>query len=265
MISYDTNIANWNFTIGTQQSGLSSVQTFTIALPIFSGLIGVWAEKAFPTMLIAPGSFYLQIRFAKVAQAFQFSMDPCRRIFGTYRDYVPNIGNVAGYHTEYGGNVITPNWLGYLDNNTAGTNTWLALTDNAANGTDFAYKGYSVDPVDDANAGGYVVDTNWKVFNKYNTSAKLAATALAANHSQLMGISEMDGFCTGNPKPQYIPVKTPWVYGQRFTDTLVPDVTSDYVKKPMLVLELIYRLPLHKYDEPQLLQMHVWLFWIRPV
>jgi hypothetical protein len=40
----------------------------------------VWAEKEFPTMLIASGSFYLQIRFAKVAQAFHFTMDPCRRI-----------------------------------------------------------------------------------------------------------------------------------------------------------------------------------------
>ena len=91
--SYDTATTNWNFTVQDAIStGLSSVQTFTVALPIFSGLIGVWAEKAFPTMLIAPGSFYIQIRFAKVSQAFQFSMDPCRRIFGTYRDYVPSYG-----------------------------------------------------------------------------------------------------------------------------------------------------------------------------
>ena len=62
VISYDTNIANWNFaTLAALQTGFSSTQTFSIALPIFSGLIGVWAEKAFPTMLIAPGSFYLQI------------------------------------------------------------------------------------------------------------------------------------------------------------------------------------------------------------
>jgi hypothetical protein len=84
--SYDTATTNWNFSVQNAiSSNLSSTQTFTIALPIFSGLIGVWAEKAFPTMLIAPGSFYLQ-----VSQAFQFTMDPCRRIFGTYRDYVPS-------------------------------------------------------------------------------------------------------------------------------------------------------------------------------
>ena len=83
--SYDTEIAYWNFaTLDSLVTSFSSTQTFTIALPIFSGLIGVWAEKAFPTMLIAPGSFYLQFRFAKVAQAFQFTMDPCRRIFGVW-------------------------------------------------------------------------------------------------------------------------------------------------------------------------------------
>jgi hypothetical protein len=92
--------------VGTSATYLSSVQTYTVSLPIFSGLIGVWAEKAFPTMLIAPDSFYLQIRVAKVSQAFQFTMDPCRRIFGTYRDYVPSVGLLSGYITEYGGNTI---------------------------------------------------------------------------------------------------------------------------------------------------------------
>ena len=127
------------------ETNFTSTQVFTISLPIFSGLIGVWAEKAFPTMLIAPGSFYLQLRFAKVAQAFQFTMDPCRRIFGTYRDYVPSIGLKDGYITEYGGRTINNGRLRYLDN-LATENTWLALTHHAANGTDFAYKGYSLQP-----------------------------------------------------------------------------------------------------------------------
>ena len=66
LCSYDTEITNWNFsTLDSLQTNFSSTQIFTISLPIFSGLIGVWAEKAFPTMLIAPGSFYLQIRFPK--------------------------------------------------------------------------------------------------------------------------------------------------------------------------------------------------------
>ena len=51
-ISYDTDIANWNFAVGVMASSssntaLSSQQTYIVSLPIFSGLIGVWAEKAF--------------------------------------------------------------------------------------------------------------------------------------------------------------------------------------------------------------------------
>ena len=91
-------------------------------------------------MLIAPGSFYLQIRFAKVSQAFQFTMDPCRRIFGTYRDYVPSIGLLGGYVTEFGGNCIAASRINYLNNYAVvGGTTWLAITDHGANGTDFAY------------------------------------------------------------------------------------------------------------------------------
>jgi hypothetical protein len=70
VISYDTLIDNWNFTVGTLATGLTSKQTYTISLPIFSGLIGVWAEKAFPTMLIAPGSFYLQLILPKLHKHF---------------------------------------------------------------------------------------------------------------------------------------------------------------------------------------------------
>ena len=164
-------------------TGFSSTQTFSMALPIFSGLIGVWAEKAFPTMLIAPGSFYLQIRFAKVAQAFQFTMDPCRRIFGTYRDYVPSIGFTDGYITEHSGNVFADGRRRYENNLSAGTNTWLALTDNAANGTDFAFKGWRVQPK--TNAGGTydisfttagqnpVTTTNCEIENFYHSAYML--------------------------------------------------------------------------------------------
>ena len=184
-------------------------------------------------MLIAPGSFYLQLRFAKVSQAFQFTMDPCRRIFGTYRDYVPNVGQVDGYATEIGGNVLAADRRHVLVNNTNGTNTWLALTDNAANGTDFAYKGYSNYAVDDT-AGvtkAYATSAHWTCSNKYLTTSLLTTAAGGANKNGMMGVSEDDGYNTGNPKPQYVPVKTPWAYGQRFTSNLVPGTKSAYCEE----------------------------------
>ena len=40
-----------------------------------------------------------------------------------------------------------------------------------------------------------------------------------------------DGFATGNPKPQYVPVKLPWTYGQRFTSALIPGDTTAYCEE----------------------------------
>ena len=87
-------------------------------------------------------------------------MDPCRRIFGTYRDYVPSIGFTDGYITEHSGNVFADGRHRYENNLSAGTNTWLALTDNAANGTDFAYKGFNIVRVNGVIAGTYGEDAN---------------------------------------------------------------------------------------------------------
>ena len=111
-------------------------------MPFFDGLLGMGAEKQFPTMLIAPGSFYIQIRFAKLEQAVQVSMDPCRRIFGTYRDYVPNVGSNNYYSTEYYGQYIKSNRVTTAAANVAATpTTWMAYTKHAARGTDFAWGG----------------------------------------------------------------------------------------------------------------------------
>jgi len=77
--------------------------SYTIGLPFFDGLLGMGAEKQFPAMLIAPSSLYIQIRFAEIEQAVQVTMDPCRHIFGTYRDYVLNVG-LNFYLKKYNGN-----------------------------------------------------------------------------------------------------------------------------------------------------------------
>ena len=238
IVSYDTLIGNWNFaTIDSIVTSFSSSQTFTVALPIFSGLIGVWAEKAFPTMLIAPGSFYLQLRFAKIAQAFQFTMDPCRRIFGTYRDYVPNIGLINGYCTDYAGQIIDNGRVKYMDNLGNGTNTYLALTDHGANGTDFAYKGYSIIPKT-TDGGLCSLGTDSSIINSYLSENIYALSeydhtdsTYNAKSCVLTALNEKDGIVTGVPKPQYVPVNTPWVYGQRFTSLLKPGIKTEYCEE----------------------------------
>ena len=159
-------------------------------------------------------------------------MDPCRRIFGTYRDYVPSYGLKNGYITELGGNTIHTNRYNYLDNATAaGAYNWLALTDNAANGTDFAYKGNHV--FGTANAASAIIanNTNFYFENVPWTEQKYLTYAAANTGTTMnayLAFGETDGVTTGQPKPQYVPVCTPWIYGQRFTSALIPGTLTPY-------------------------------------
>ena len=79
--------------------------TYTVCLPLLSGILGSMAEKCFPSMLAAPGSLYIQLRLATNEKALQVSMDPCRRVLGTTRDYIPfggSIGNIFGAYSAGG-------------------------------------------------------------------------------------------------------------------------------------------------------------------
>jgi hypothetical protein len=63
-------------------------------------------------MLVAPGSMYIQIRTASAAKAFQISMDPCRRVLGTVRDYLPFGGSMGGLYGQFGGISQLPTAVG---------------------------------------------------------------------------------------------------------------------------------------------------------
>ena len=76
--------------------------TYTCCIPLISGVLGSFADKCWPTMLVAPGSMYIQIRTASPQKAFQLSMDPCRRVLGTIRDYLPFGGTIGGIFGQVG-------------------------------------------------------------------------------------------------------------------------------------------------------------------
>ena len=64
----------------------------SINYTLISGILGKLATKMFATCLLAPQQFYLQLKLAPAEHVLQLSSDPCRRISGTVRDYVRNIG-----------------------------------------------------------------------------------------------------------------------------------------------------------------------------
>ena len=246
----EVKIANWNFTnTAAHMTGKSST-TYSISLPIFSGIIGLWAEKQFPTMLISPGSFYIQIKFAKAAQAFQCAMDPCRRVFGTYRDYVPNAGLPTYYKTEYRGQNLDSTKMATIAATTgaAGSATYMALTTAGTLGWDYAWQGYlALLPGTCASAAtlSYRLDNNnANTGNGFrnnlfaNTTSTTVAGGGIATDLSLIGnsaakvggnflapgaagaevyssnfVGQGEGFTTGNAKPQYVPRRTPWLSG----------------------------------------------------
>lgn len=217
----ETSFANWNFeavrnhfTSNSQHlTGASQSYKCTVTLPIFSGILGCWAEKQFPSMLISPGSFYIQIKFASAANAFQCAMDPCRRIHGTYRDYVPNCGLPNYYATEFNGQNIgstkTILTLPPVGGNGLQT-TRMAITPAGAKGYDYAWAGILT----------FSNDQN-TIWNRYNILSEAYANPSLGDLNMKFGTSDKkfqlndhlgfgEGYTTGNAKPQYVPRRTPW-------------------------------------------------------
>jgi hypothetical protein len=106
--------------------------SYTCCIPLISGVLGSFADKCWPTMLIAPGSMYIQIRTASPQKAFQLSMDPCRRVLGTIRDYLPFGGSMGGLFGQLGENTdqLTPNLV--LDGNLGAGSTYYNTTPSGA-------------------------------------------------------------------------------------------------------------------------------------
>jgi len=228
----ETLLANWDLTTGVnttnvetdavKKSTQAGTFSYHVVMPFFDGFLGMGAEKQIPTMLIAPGSFYIQIRFAKVEQAVQVSMDPCRRIFGTYRDYVPNVGHKNYYATEYYGQYITNNRSATaVANTSAAPTTWMAYTPHAARGTDFAWGGILelyAPKIDAATNSTKASDGNalrnniyWNSYGALTTIEDAAHTDNNVYCHNAQGFNE--GLSTGLPKPQYVPITKPWLYG----------------------------------------------------
>lgn len=70
------------------------VFTYTCCMPFMSGVFGLQQQKMFPTMICRDIS--INIWLAQPGKVFKLSMDPCRRLVGSRRDYVVYYGNQLG-------------------------------------------------------------------------------------------------------------------------------------------------------------------------
>jgi len=149
-----------------------------------SGIIGRLAPKMLATTLLAPQQMYFTLHFASAAVALNLSSDPLRRIAGTIRDYVRNIGSQNGL--AWGGT----------------THTTTATNSNAYERVATSYAvGYNpTHSVPMAHGQTYPGQSQ---LNSIFTTASAQGLGLWGNFGVKNPV---------NPTPQYILTKTPWVY-----------------------------------------------------
>lgn len=69
---------------------------YRVSMPFLSGIYGILAEKMFPDMLIGANNIRIEFKLAQNAKALWTTMDPCRRVPGTMRDFTPFTGVRSG-------------------------------------------------------------------------------------------------------------------------------------------------------------------------
>jgi len=67
-----------------------------VCMQLYSGILGKLAPKMLASTLLGPQQLYLNLHLASVPVALRISSDPCRRISGTIRDYIRNVGTKNG-------------------------------------------------------------------------------------------------------------------------------------------------------------------------
>ena len=100
--AYGTPSAAMYDGVGTNVSGaqvngpVAKAFTYRVCYQPLSGIFGRLSSKMLATMLMGPQQVYISLRLSSLTNFLKVSSDPCRRISGTIRDYVRNIGQANG-------------------------------------------------------------------------------------------------------------------------------------------------------------------------
>ena len=192
----------------------TSFTEYRVSMPFLSGIYGIFAEKMFPDMLIGANNIRIEFKLAQNTKALWTTMDPCRRIPGTLRDFVPFTG-VAKTNTAavpsvrnaasilVGGPLYSG--LAKIPSNIAGLGCG-----NAGVFFGGAYKGTS------ALLGTEMYNTDSAMGDDLASPQFNVGTAGGAGRvDQLSQSALIGGFSyetkTNLPKPQWVPSATPWL------------------------------------------------------
>lgn len=87
--------AVWGDTVQKTKASISQYgheTQFHVSIKLYSSLIGELADRWFPELVVPQGRMRVRIRFQEPNIVFQTLMDPCRRVPGTSRDFIPYFG-----------------------------------------------------------------------------------------------------------------------------------------------------------------------------
>lgn len=227
-VPYTSNLA------GAIVAGEAKCQNYTeyrVSMPFLSGIYGVLADKMFPDLLIGANNIRIEFKLASNLKAFWLTMDPCRRVPGTVRDFVPFTGSASGstrittaQTTGFSG------FAGGLGNVAVGcayANVYQATNSDAV------IPGFTgAAQADDATGGKIVAGSHMfttaaalgqdLVPPMLNLSTEAAASVGGASYGNYIAAAAQSGNSMANrsnlPKPQYIPVDKPWLHKTPIAD-----------------------------------------------
>lgn len=215
---------------------------YRVSMPFISGIYGILADKMFPDLLIGANNIRIEFKLAQNNKALWLTMDPCRRVPGTVRDFTPFTGEVTG--AVRGGVMANQKCfptsgtgLTSLDANKNATalgcfNSRVVFYDSSTDATYGGMPRYST-PTTNGTQQIAVAATSYAIIrdsNMYNTTSALGedlcspqlASSTDGDTSYFTSSSGANQGSAGGgqgghypvfsnlPKPQYIPSNTPW-------------------------------------------------------
>ena len=168
---------------------------YRVSMPFLSGIYGIFADKMFPDMLIGANNLRIEFKLASNVKAMWTTMDPCRRVLGTARDFIPFTGTKSGAIRGAAVNGRIPAASAAL----GCANTPVGFVVTAF--SDYLTSMYSTDSALGEDATGIYGFTYMDTAGESVPISGYDATI--PSYAQIDSKSHL-------PKPQYVPVKQPW-------------------------------------------------------
>jgi hypothetical protein len=190
---------------------------YRVSMPFLSGIYGIFADKMFPDMLIGANNMRIEFKLAQNVKALWTTMDPCRRVPGTLRDFIPFTGSKSGEVRNVAADtrvqdvalsafgcsrarVYAP--AAAMADTSIVTNSWM-YDSLSALGQDFV----------PSFAVSSNIDIGFAANNYVQVAAELGNNANGFHQTMVSNL----------PKPQFIPAAAPWLKGVGATVTYVPE------------------------------------------